>query len=226
MKSDIRPDLSSDRSQSQTAPAGVLRQTGLAAFSILRQPPVLLAVVIGAVSQGTMVFLMAPTPLAMIGCGFSEALAGDVIRWHVVAMFAPSFFAEFIIKKYGAIPVVKCGLLLLAASAGIAASGLTSIHFYTCLIILYLPDHIGCRLEFWFHRGHDAACQRCLSRRQACRSGCKRYGHCAGIHCLCIRSRCNRNGARLDCSCACGPACSGMHHALATSSAISGSLRI
>jgi len=28
---------------------------------------------------------------SMIGCGFSEAISGDVIRWHVVAIFAPSF---------------------------------------------------------------------------------------------------------------------------------------
>jgi len=69
-----------------------------AALSVLKRKPIRLAVGLGALSQGIMVFLMVPTPLAMIGCGFSEALAGDVIRWHVVAMFAPSFFTGFLIQ--------------------------------------------------------------------------------------------------------------------------------
>ena len=57
------------------------------AIAILCRKPVLSAVLVGAVSQAVMVLLMAPTPMAMIGHGFNEAVAGDVIRWHVVAMF-------------------------------------------------------------------------------------------------------------------------------------------
>lgn len=90
-----------------------------------------------------MVFLMIPTPLAMIGCGFSETLAGDVIRWHVVAMFAPSFFTGFLIKHFGTMRVAVTGLGLLIIAALIAASGLTSSHFYVSLIILGVGWNFG-----------------------------------------------------------------------------------
>lgn len=107
-----------------------------AALSVLNRKPVSLAVGLGAVSQGVMVFLMVPTPLAMIGCGFSEAAAGDVIRWHVVAMFAPSFVTGFLIKRFGVKRIATLGLVLLSCSSIGALSGLTLGHFYGSLIIL------------------------------------------------------------------------------------------
>ncbi|SFI47229.1 MFS transporter [Jannaschia pohangensis] len=115
----------------------------IAALAILRRPDVLSAVALGAVAQGTMVFLMAPTPLAMIGQGLSEAMAGDVIRWHVVAMFAPSFITGFVIQRLGARPVAGAGLALLLVSAGVAASGLTGAHFYGSLVLLGLGWNFG-----------------------------------------------------------------------------------
>jgi MFS family permease len=115
----------------------------LAALSILRRGPVRTAVGLGAVSQGIMVFLMVPTPLAMIGCGFSEAVAGDVIRWHVVAMFAPSFFTGFLIKRFGTRPIAFTGLALLIASSIMALSGLSSVHFYVSLILLGVGWNFG-----------------------------------------------------------------------------------
>ena len=114
-----------------------------ALLAILRRGPVLTAVIAGAVSQGIMVLLMAPTPLAMTGAGYSEALAGDVVRWHVVAMFAPSFFTGFIIRRFGTVPVVVTGLALLAASAILAASGMSAHHFYGALIVLGIGWNFG-----------------------------------------------------------------------------------
>lgn len=115
----------------------------LASLSVLNRKPVRLAVGLGAVSQGIMVFLMVPTPLAMIGCGFSETLAGDVIRWHVVAMFAPSFFTGFLIKKFGVHPISLIGLALLSVSSIAALSGLTSAHFYGSLVLLGIGWNFG-----------------------------------------------------------------------------------
>lgn len=115
----------------------------LASLSVLKRKPVRLAVGLGAVSQGIMVFLMVPTPLAMIGCGFSEAVAGDVIRWHVVAMFAPSFFTGFLIKRFGMHPIALIGLALLIVSSIAAQSGLTSGHFYGSLVLLGIGWNFG-----------------------------------------------------------------------------------
>lgn len=107
-----------------------------APLAILRQRPVLKAVLLGATSQGVMMFMMVPTTLAMIGCGFSEPVAGDVIRWHFVAMFAPSFFTGFLIKRFGSTPVVTIGLVFLALAAVSGASGLSAGQFYGALILL------------------------------------------------------------------------------------------
>ena len=120
--------------------AGVSRLKSLA---ILRQPQVLEAVIAGSVSQGIMVLLMAPTAVAMIGCGFSEDTAGDVIRWHVVAMFAPSFVTGFLIKRFGARLIVRLGLMLLIASALTAGSGISGWHFYGSLILLGVGWNFG-----------------------------------------------------------------------------------
>ena len=114
-----------------------------ASLSVLRRGPVRLAVGLGAVSQGIMVFLMVPTPLAMIGCGFNEAIAGDVIRWHVVAMFAPSFFTGFLIKRFGVEPIAAIGLALLILSSVAALSGLSAIHFYGSLVLLGIGWNFG-----------------------------------------------------------------------------------
>lgn len=113
------------------------------ARAILHNGPVRTAVATGAVSQGIMVFLMVPTPLAMIGCGFSEALAGDVIRWHVVAMFAPSFFTGFLIKRFGTRRIAGLGLIFLISAAALAASGLSASHFYASLVLLGVGWNFG-----------------------------------------------------------------------------------
>jgi predicted MFS family arabinose efflux permease len=115
----------------------------LASLSVLQRGPVHKAVAIGAVSQGIMVFLMIPTPLAMVGCGFSEATSGDVFRWHVVAMFAPSFFTGFLIKRYGTQRIALGGLALLILSVLVALSGLSGGHFYVSLILLGLGWNFG-----------------------------------------------------------------------------------
>ncbi len=120
-----------------------LGETRYSALAELRRRPVRRAVGIAAVSQGVMMFLMIPTPLAMIGCGFSEAAAGDVIRWHIVAMFAPSFFTGFLIKRFGAEPIAIVGLVMVMAAALAAAAGLSSAHFYGSLALLGIGWNFG-----------------------------------------------------------------------------------
>ncbi|KIC50489.1 MFS transporter [Tateyamaria sp. ANG-S1] len=119
---------------------GGKRLTGLAA---LRRPAIARAVAIAAVSQGIMVFLMIPTPIAMVECGFSDATASDVVRWHIVAMFAPSFFTGFLIQRFGAHRVAMVGLALIVAAAAGAALGLSAHHFYGSLIVLGVGWNFG-----------------------------------------------------------------------------------
>ncbi|MFK7746087.1 MAG: MFS transporter [Roseobacter sp.] len=86
---------------------------------------------------------MIPTPIAMVGCGFSEATASDVVRWHIVAMFAPSFFTGFLIKRFGAQTIAISGLVIIIAAAVAAALGLSALHFYASLIVLGIGWNFG-----------------------------------------------------------------------------------
>lgn len=86
---------------------------------------------------------MIPTPLAMIGCGFSESLSGDVIRWHVVAMFAPSFVTGLLIKRFDVTAIAPCALVLLIGSTLAALGGLTHWQFYLSLGLLGVGWNFG-----------------------------------------------------------------------------------
>ncbi|MEM9031146.1 MAG: MFS transporter [Pseudomonadota bacterium] len=128
------------------APARAPRREGRTRFealAALRCRPIKRAVGIAAVSQGIMVFLMVPTPIAMIACGFNEETASDVVRWHIVAMFAPSFFTGFLIKRFGADAIAVTGLALIIIAAVAAAMGISAMHFYGSLIVLGLGWNFG-----------------------------------------------------------------------------------
>ena len=53
-----------------------------------------------------MSFVMTGAPLAMVGCGLSTDDATLGISWHVMAMFAPSFFTGSLIHRFGAERIV------------------------------------------------------------------------------------------------------------------------
>ncbi len=105
---------------------------------IFRQPETLVAVVCAMVSFALMTLVMTSTSLAMGGQGFSTAHAADVVRWHVVAMFGPSFFTGSIISRFGHLPVIGVGLLLLGIAGVTAVSGVELENFYLALISLGL----------------------------------------------------------------------------------------
>jgi len=106
-------------------------------------PRVAAAIGIAAASQAMMVLLMTPTPLAMIGNGFGEDQAAGVIRWHVIAMFAPGFFTGSLILRFGAEKIAALGLVLLLSSAGVGFSGLELINFYGSLVLLGIGWNFG-----------------------------------------------------------------------------------
>lgn len=103
---------------------------------LVTRPQIRLAIVIAAVAQGLMVLMMVPTPQAMVEHGFHHGHAADVIRWHVVAMFAPGLVTGMLINRFGLIKIISTGLVLLLA-AGVAGALETSLAgFYIALILL------------------------------------------------------------------------------------------
>ena len=110
---------------------------------IFRQPRVITAVLCAMVSYAVMNLVMTSTPLAIVGNGFTTNHAADVVRWHVVAMFAPSFVTGHIIARVGHLPVIGTGLLLLGVCSGIALSGVDLHHFYFALVALGFGWNFG-----------------------------------------------------------------------------------
>lgn len=112
------------------------RDTGRPLAMIARQPTFVIAALAGMVGFASMSLVMTSTPLAMVGHGHTPAHAADVVRWHILAMFAPSFFTGSIIARFGRLPVIAVGLALLGVCGVIAVAGVDLAHFYSALIAL------------------------------------------------------------------------------------------
>jgi len=105
---------------------------------IARQPRFLAALAAGTVSNGMMNLVMTATPLAMVACGFTPDDATHAIRWHVLAMFVPSFFTGQLIARFGRERMALIGMALLAGCGVIALIGLSILDFTAAMIALGL----------------------------------------------------------------------------------------
>jgi cyanate permease len=103
---------------------------------IARAPRFIVAVACGMASYGMMNMIMTSAPLAMVGCGHSVTDATLGIQWHVLAMYAPSFFTGSLIARFGVERITGIGLGLIALAAVIGISGITVAHFWTVLVLL------------------------------------------------------------------------------------------
>ena len=110
---------------------------------IALQPRFIAAVICGAVSYMLMNFLMTAAPLAMHLCGHSQESSNLGLQWHVIAMYAPSFYTGSLITRFGAGRVAAVGLLLTAISAAIGLGGVDIAHFWWSLILLGLGWNLG-----------------------------------------------------------------------------------
>lgn len=110
---------------------------------IVRQPEFITAVTCGVVAYLLMNFLMTAAPLAMLMCGLSQESSNLGIQWHVIAMYAPSFFTGRLITRFGAPRVVMAGLALTGLSAAVGLLGVDVAHFWLTLILLGLGWNFG-----------------------------------------------------------------------------------
>jgi predicted MFS family arabinose efflux permease len=110
---------------------------------IARQPRFIVAVICGLVSYLLMNFLMTAAPLAMRLCGLSQESANLGLQWHVIAMYAPSFFTGRLIIRFGAPRVVVAGLALIGLAAVAGLLGQDVGHFWGSLILLGLGWNFG-----------------------------------------------------------------------------------
>ncbi|MBT8152431.1 MFS transporter [Epibacterium ulvae] len=119
------------------APAGRSR------WELLKDPVISTAVICAVVSYALMNLVMTSTPLAVVGCGFGQADAANVVMSHVLAMYIPSFFTGHLITRFGVERIVGAGLVILAGAGFVALSGVTLENFYIALVLLGLGWNFG-----------------------------------------------------------------------------------
>jgi MFS family permease len=103
---------------------------------IVRQPVFIVAALGAMIGYGVMNLLMTATPLAMNMCKLPFSDAAFVLEWHVIGMFAPSFFTGSLIKRFGVLNVMLMGVVLMAGCVCISLSGSELRHFWAALTLL------------------------------------------------------------------------------------------
>ena len=112
------------------------RDGGRPLGEIARDPLFIVAVACGVVSYVIMNLVMTSAPIAMVGCGHSITESTLGIQWHVLGMYAPSFFTGHLILRFGVFRIIAIGLLLLLGSAMVGIAGLSIAHFWIALVLL------------------------------------------------------------------------------------------
>ncbi len=103
---------------------------------IIRKPQFIVAVGCGLASFGTMNLLMTSAPLAMVMCNHSVGEAALGIQWHVLGMYAPSFFTGALIARLGLRTIMASGLSLILAAALVGFLGIGLWNFWVALMLL------------------------------------------------------------------------------------------
>jgi MFS family permease len=109
----------------------------------LKTPVIAVAVICAMVSYALMNLVMTSTPLAVVGCGFTEGNAADVVTAHVLAMYVPSFFTGHLIARFGVHKIVASGLFILAGAGAVALNGVDLENFFVALVLLGIGWNFG-----------------------------------------------------------------------------------
>ncbi|MCB1516634.1 MAG: MFS transporter [Hyphomicrobiaceae bacterium] len=118
--------------------------TGRSLPELLKTPEIFVPIISAMASYALMTFVMVAAPLAMVHvCGLPVQEATDAIQWHIVAMFAPSFFTPWVIKKLGTHLTTGIGLVLILLCAATALNGLSTLHFDIALVFLGIGWNFG-----------------------------------------------------------------------------------
>jgi MFS family permease len=103
---------------------------------IARQPKFIVAIICAMLGYGVMSLVMTATPLAMHHHHYHFDDTAFVIQWHVLAMFAPSFFTGELIRRFGVTAIMRAGALLGLVCVALNLAGTTLSHFWLALVAL------------------------------------------------------------------------------------------
>ena len=106
-------------------------------MEIVKQRVFLVAVLGGTAGYGLMTLVMTATPLSMhVNDGYSVEATANVIRIHVLGMYAPSLVSGFLIERLGVVRMMFIGALGLLGAAIIGQSGQSIAHYWWSLLLL------------------------------------------------------------------------------------------
>jgi len=116
---------------------------GRTRWELITTPRIMVAVICAMVSYALMNLVMTSTPLAVVGCGFEQNSAADVVTSHVLAMYVPSFFTGHLIARFGVEKIMAAGLAILAGAGAVALNGVELENFFVALVLLGVGWNFG-----------------------------------------------------------------------------------
>ena len=129
---------------------------------ILMQQTLIIAILAAAVGYSLMSFIMTATPLQIVNiCKLGNSASSTVIQWHIIAMFAPSFFTGSIISRFGNRKVMLAGIILYAFSVFFGILGETVQNFWIALFLC------GLGWNFLYVGGSDIIAKSALPEERA-----------------------------------------------------------
>ena len=107
--------------------------------AFLRMPVFVVGVICCALGYALMSYLMTATPLQVVNVAkLGTSANATIIQWHVVAMFAPSFFTGSIIARFGALRVLSAGVACYGVTILLAIGAVGFWPYWMALVTLGL----------------------------------------------------------------------------------------
>ncbi|MGH8517467.1 MAG: MFS transporter, partial [Panacagrimonas sp.] len=103
---------------------------------VVAQPAYLGALFGASTGFGVMILAMTATPMAMVHHHHEFSTAATVIQLHVLGMFLPSFFTGALIGRFGVLPIMFSGVMLLSGHVLMTWTGTGFGSFASALILL------------------------------------------------------------------------------------------
>ena len=105
----------------------------------IRNPLFVVGMICAAIGYALMSYFMTSTPLQVVNVAqLGTSANATIIQWHVVAMFAPSFFTGSLIQRFGIIKILLGGLLAYILAMVTALVGDQFSHYFVALFLIGL----------------------------------------------------------------------------------------
>ncbi|CAF3948831.1 unnamed protein product [Rotaria sordida] len=135
--------LTSTSSVSRVITENTCSKNDRSIFVIGRQRTFLIAALGGFVSWSSMAIQMSATPLAMTAAGHKFVQVTSAVQYHLLGMFAPSFFSGILCKWFGGRLVMLTGFLIQLTGTLLFQRGFEANHFNLGLIIIGVGWNLG-----------------------------------------------------------------------------------